>query len=47
MRSKKLPPETLKQLVEASFARWRERAAFTSPGATQRAPGGASQAGGA
>jgi long-chain acyl-CoA synthetase len=36
MRSEKLPPETLKQLFEASFARWRERPAFTSLGATVR-----------
>jgi long-chain acyl-CoA synthetase len=36
MRSEKLPPETLKRLFEASFARWRERPAFTSLGVTLR-----------
>jgi long-chain acyl-CoA synthetase len=34
MASAKRPPETLKALAEASFARWRERPALTSFGAT-------------
>lgn len=34
MRSEKLPPETLKQLFEASFGRWREHPAFSNLGVT-------------
>jgi hypothetical protein len=34
MASEKRPPETLKALAEESFARWRERPAFTSMGVT-------------
>jgi hypothetical protein len=36
MGSEKRPPETLKALAEESFARWRERPAFTSMGVTLR-----------
>jgi len=36
MASEKRPPETLKALAEASFARWRERPALTSRGVTLR-----------
>lgn len=36
MASEKRPPETLKALAEESFARWRERPAFTSMGVTLR-----------
>ena len=36
MASEKRPPETLKALAEASFARWRERPAFVSRGVTLR-----------
>ncbi|HEX6265433.1 MAG TPA: AMP-binding protein, partial [Burkholderiales bacterium] len=36
MASEPRPPETLKALAEASFARFRDRPAFTSMGVTLR-----------